>query len=142
MDKEQIIEKLAEIGVITTNVYPKSSFPQGGEINVGLFKREMLEDFYFFNSFDKKIYQFPKPDDINKYEKNVFNGNTKYLIPLHECTVVWEDKPFVELPDLPYRDMTLRHYAAIQLRQPNSGLDWLDVMIKEANSFEVNFSHV
>lgn len=28
--------------------------------------------------------------------------------------------------------MTLREYAAIQLRVPNSGTDWLDAMIREA----------
>lgn len=140
MEKEEIIEKLATIGIVTTNVYPKASFPKNGEIHVGLFKREMLEDFYFFNNFDKKIYQFQKVDNIEKYEKDVFKGNTKYLVPLHECHIVWEDKIYVELPDLPYKEMTLRHYASIQLRLPNSGLDWLDVMIKEANNLETNIA--
>ena len=31
-----------------------------------------------------------------------------------------------------YDGMTLRAYAAIQLRQPNSGIDWLDDMIRNA----------
>lgn len=30
---------------------------------------------------------------------------------------------------LPYQGMTLRQYAAIKLRVPNSGTDWLDEMI-------------
>jgi hypothetical protein len=31
-----------------------------------------------------------------------------------------------------YHGMTLRAYAAIQLRQPDSGIDWLDDMIRNA----------
>ena len=31
---------------------------------------------------------------------------------------------------LPYQGMTLRQYAAIKLRVPNSGTDWLDEMIR------------
>lgn len=33
----------------------------------------------------------------------------------------------------PERGMNLRQYAAIHLRVPDSGLDWLDKMIKKAN---------
>lgn len=32
----------------------------------------------------------------------------------------------------PYVGMTLRQYAAIKLRVPNSGTDWLDEMIRES----------
>lgn len=32
----------------------------------------------------------------------------------------------------PYLGMTLRQYAAIKLRVPNSGTDWLDKMIRES----------
>jgi len=31
-----------------------------------------------------------------------------------------------------YPGMSLRVYAAIKLRVPNSGLDWLDAMIRES----------
>ena len=31
---------------------------------------------------------------------------------------------------LPWQGMTLRQYAAIKLRAPNSGTDWLDEMIR------------
>lgn len=31
---------------------------------------------------------------------------------------------------LPWQGMTLRQYAAIKLRVPNSGTDWLDEMIR------------
>lgn len=32
--------------------------------------------------------------------------------------------------------MTLRQYAAIHLKVPNSGTDWLDEMIKQANKID------
>jgi hypothetical protein len=32
--------------------------------------------------------------------------------------------------------MTLRQYAAIKLKVPNSGTDWLDEMIEEANRLD------
>ena len=32
--------------------------------------------------------------------------------------------------------MTLRQYAAIHLKVPNSGMDWLDEMIEEANKLD------
>jgi hypothetical protein len=33
--------------------------------------------------------------------------------------------------------MTLRQYAAIKLRVPDSGIDWLDDMIREANKLDM-----
>jgi hypothetical protein len=34
------------------------------------------------------------------------------------------------------KGMTLREYAAIHLKVPNSGTDWLDEMIEEANKLD------
>ena len=50
--------------------------------------------------------------------------------------------PFVELdaegkPVAIETGMTLRQYAAIKLRVPNSGTDWLDKMIREARRDEL-----
>ena len=39
--------------------------------------------------------------------------------------------------DLDFAGMTLRQYAAIKLRVPNSGTDWLDEMIREARRDEL-----
>lgn len=36
----------------------------------------------------------------------------------------------------PNQGMTLREYAAIHLKVPNSGTDWLDKMIEEANKLD------
>ena len=36
--------------------------------------------------------------------------------------------------------MTLRQYAAIRLRVPDSGTDWLDEMIVKSRNFDVNDS--
>lgn len=35
--------------------------------------------------------------------------------------------------EVSHEGMTLRQYAAIKLRVPESGLDWLDAMIERAN---------
>jgi hypothetical protein len=35
-----------------------------------------------------------------------------------------------------YTGMTLRQYAAIKLKVPDSGTDWLDEMIVKANEFD------
>lgn len=132
MNKNDIIDKLLEIGITSKNVYPKSSFIYNDEICVGLYEREMKEDFYFFNKYDNKIYQCPHV--VNYKEAFDYDADTeKYMVPLSYCQVVWEDKPFVEKPDLPYRDMTLRQYACIHLRIPDSGLPWLDTLIKETS---------
>jgi G:T-mismatch repair DNA endonuclease (very short patch repair protein) len=36
-------------------------------------------------------------------------------------------------PAINYHGMTLRQYAAIRLRVPDSGTDWLDDMIRKSN---------
>jgi hypothetical protein len=35
--------------------------------------------------------------------------------------------------------MTLRQYAAIKLKVPDSGTDWLDDMIRKSNEFDMMF---
>lgn len=137
MNKHDIIEKLREIGIESDNAYPKSSFMHGGDIYVSFFERELRTDFYFFNTFDKKLYRVRKMSDLSGLPTNEYKGNKNYLVKLSDCEVIWEDKPFVELPDLPFSSMTLRHYAAIHLREPLSGLDWLDEMIKKSKTKEV-----
>ena len=136
MKKNDIIEKLQELGIKSGNAYPKSSFPYGGyngEIVVGLYEREMKDDFYFYNNYDKKLYVWRK-DGI---EYDVDNASEKFMVPLSRCEVIWEDKPYVELPDKPYREMTMREYACIQMLIPESGLDWLDALIQKAKAGKV-----
>lgn len=136
MTKDELKEKLNELGIQTENCFPKSTFPYNGEIVVGLYEREMKEDFYFFGKYDKKIYKFPKPTNTQNYD--VDSGSDKRLIPLQECEMVWEDKPFVEKIDAPFGTMTLRQYACIQLGVPDSGLEWLDNLIKQRNHGTIN----
>lgn len=132
MTKEDIIEKLKNLGIITTNCFPKSSFVKGDDVYVGFFKREIEDDFYFYNTYDKKVYKLPKVENIDIYTKDEFNGKVKYLIPLSSAEVLWEDKPFEELPDKSFAQMTLREYACIHTRVPNSGNRWLDEIIKQS----------
>lgn len=134
MNTEAIRNTLAGIGITTDNCYPKSSFAKpDGIIYVGLFKREMLEDFYFYNTYDKKIHVFRKPENIEVYQKDNFRGSVKFLVPMDQCEVVWEEKEFIELPDDQFGNMSLRDYACIHLRYPGSNLEWLNILIKEAN---------
>lgn len=132
MNKEELGKKLVELGITSQNFYTKSTFIKYGDVCLGLYKREMNDDFYFFNTFDKKIYKFSKPSSIDGYQTDIFGGHTKYLIPLSECGVIWEEKEYVELPDAFYNSMTLRQYACIQLKVPESGLSWLDQLISKS----------
>jgi len=101
-------------------------------VYVGCFKSELEDNFYFYNTYDQKIYGLPKMADTSVFSKDVFNGKTKYLVPLSRAEEIWEDRPFEELPDLAYSKMTLRHYACIKLKVADSGLAWLDKLIKES----------
>lgn len=131
MTKDELKEKLSELGIETDNCFPKSTFPHNKIISVGLYEREMREDFYFYSKYDNKIYRLPKAVDIKSYE--IDKSSDKRMVPLTDCEVMWEDKPFVEKLDAAYNTMTLRQYACIQMRIPDTGLDWLDNLIKEGN---------
>ena len=56
--------------------------------------------------------------------------------PAFPCETVGTDKHGEYR--LPYQGMTLRQYAAIKLRAPNSGTDWLDELIR--TSFRDEFA--
>ena len=128
MTRDELKEKLTELGIQTENYFPKSTFPFDGHICVGLYEREMKSDFYFFGRYDKKIYVWKKTNEIYKKDTT----SEKFMVPLVDCEVVWEDKPFVEKPDAPFGTMTLRQYACIHLKEPDSGIDWLDNLIKQS----------
>lgn len=131
MNKEQIIEKLKELGIDSTNAHPKSSFlTEQKTVVVALYEREMKGAFFFYNNYDKKVYKTANNLPLDEYTKDP--KSDKYLIPLSWCTIIWEDKPFQELEDEPYRDMTLRQYACIHLRVPNTGLSWLNELISQS----------
>lgn len=127
MKKEEIIEKLKEFGIKTTNCFPKKTFLRELVPVVALYERELKEDFYFYTEFEKRIYKVPKGVTSTYFD----DSTEKHIILLSDCDIQWEDKPYEELEDLSYRDMTLRHYACIQLGVPNSGLPWLDELIKQ-----------
>lgn len=138
MNKEELIEKLRELGIDSDNVYPKKSFKKDSDIYIGLYLREMQDDFYFYNDYDKKIYKIPVTDEVEKYEMEKFGDSYKYLIPKGDWEIVWEDVPYQEKPDLAYNSMTVRQYACIHLRVPDSGLPWLDEIIKSAPPVETH----
>lgn len=129
MEKEQIISKLKDIGINTLNAYPKKSFLHNGIVVISCYKRELKEDFFFYNSFSNSIYKIPLQDiDFLEFD----TSREKYIIPETKWEKIWEDKPFEELPDVPFKEMTLRQYACIQLKVPETDLPWLNEIIKKS----------
>jgi len=135
MNKVDIQGKLQDMGIFTDNVYPKSTFISDDNVVVGLYPREMTSDFFFYNNYDKKIYRWKFTKDISIYPVDERSG--KSLVPLSDCIVMWEDIPFIEKPDKPFKEMTLREYACIHLKVPDSGLDWLNILIEKVANVTV-----
>lgn len=142
MQKQQLINKLRELGIDTDNCYPKKSFISDFVPVVGMYENEFTEDFYFHSDYQNKIYKLPKlsTEVLDTLQKDVFQGKTKRLVPLSMCEIVWEDKPYEEPLDVPFEKMTLRQYTCIHRGVPKSGLPWLDAIIKESHdiSREIN----
>jgi hypothetical protein len=132
MDKTQIIEKLAELGITTVNCYPKKTYLRDGVPHIGLYESELKDDFYHYDEYTKAMYKLPKAK-YSSYELEDFNGTSKYQVPFVKFEKIWDNKPFVEVVDVSYRDMTLRQHTCIELEIPDSGLDWLDILITKAN---------
>lgn len=138
MDKDGIISKLRELGILSENCYPKKSFIDSGEPVVGLYKGEFASDFYFYTPFDKTLYVLRKTD-YTKFKENEFGGATKYIVPLRDCETVWKDQPKeeIELPDEAFGSLTMRDYACIHLKVPKSRLPWLNELIKEGQQHDI-----
>ena len=139
MTKEEIEKKLTELGIITTKCYSKTSFISDGFPSIGCFPSELKsEDFYFFNKFDSKIYKVPFNKDfkdVYKLDKSMSIKDrevVKYVVPLSMASLVYEDIPFKQLPDKSFKEITLREYACIHLKVPNSGNPWLDEIIQRS----------
>lgn len=131
--KEKIIQKLKELGIDSDNCYPKKTFMKNFELVVGVFASEFESDCYFAGDYGKKLYKIPATTKFKAmYEKDTFQGKDKWLVPVSSCQIVWEDKAFVELPNSPFSSVTLREYACIHLKLPQSGNPWLDTLIKES----------
>lgn len=129
--KEEIISKLEELGIKSSNVFPKKSFLFEDVPSISCFKRELLSDFYFYNSYDRKLYILKK-SELTDFQTDEFNGVIKYIVPLSKCEEIWEDVPYVELEDVSFKDMTLRDYACIHLKIPKSNHGWLNELIRSA----------
>jgi hypothetical protein len=131
MTANEITQKLKSIGIDSTNCYPKTILNKANGVFVGLYPREVEEDFYFPDKGDKRIYRIPRPDYLEQYEFEKFGKDYKYQIPKRDWETVWEDKEFEEKPDKAFKEMTLREYACIKLKIPDSGNQWLDTLIKK-----------
>lgn len=129
MDKKEVIDKLKSLGIDTTNVYNKKTFLDQNIVVVSMFESELREDFYFWNERDNKIYKLPGSQNKQSFTFEV--SSNRYFVPFSLFLVVWEDKPYRELPDKPFSNITVREYACIHLGIPNSGNEWLDNLIIE-----------
>lgn len=134
MTQEELGAKLKALGINTKNYYPKKSFLRNGEPCVGLFERELKEDFYFHNNFDDKIYQLSatSPTDLEEEEHE---GRTKYIVPLSRCSELQAAEEYVTLEDEQYGNMTLRDYACIHLKVPETDKTWLNTLIKKSREW-------
>lgn len=131
MDKQQLQDKLLELGIECKNCYPKSSFIHNGVAVVSCFESELREESYFFNRYDSTIYHVPhNPNFKNVYQKDESSG--KYLLPMSEVVKFWKDEPIKEHNDSHLSNMTLREYACIHLGVPDSGKHWLDEIIRKS----------
>lgn len=134
MEKQEIINKLKELGIQSENCYPKNSFidRESAEPVVGLYKTEFASDFYFYVAFDKTLYVLRKTD-FSQFKEDIFLGKTKWLVPLSKCEEVWKDVPLedIEMIDEQFSKMTLRDYACIHLKVPKTNYPWLNEIIKE-----------
>lgn len=144
MTQEELGKLLKELGINTRNYYPKKSFNWNGVPSVGLFERELKEDFYFHNNYDNCVYKHDATDDIATLETDNFNNMEKFIIPLSNCEKIYpetatvshveaveEEEEFVEQDDAPHREMTIRDYAAIKWMKPISNKPWLNKLISE-----------
>jgi len=128
--KQEIIEKLIELGIDSTNCYPKKTFLFNGEKVISMFREEFQDDFYFPYLYGKKLMKVKKDPLFEKiYQKDSLNGRETWIVPISCCEVVWEDKPLVEKEDVPFSQMTLRDYACIHLKIPDSQKEWLNQLI-------------
>lgn len=137
----------------TENCREKKTFTSllnGGKTSISCFDWELKDDFYFFVPYNRKYFKLEKRADISYYPLDT--KYDKYVIPLEDCEELEMLTEEVEIPlneqkqkddwskveffeekdDLEFKKMTLRQYACIHLKIPNSGIDWLDKIIKQA----------
>lgn len=127
MTQEILSNKLKELGVQSENFYTKKSFLIDGIPYIGCYERELKEDFYFYNNFDNNIYKIVFNNNYSFEQNKVTN---RFLVPLALCIPILNDE-YVEKEDVPYKDMTLRDYVAIQLSIPVSNKEWLNTIIND-----------
>ena len=152
MEKKEIIQKLKELGIDSENCYPKKTFVLDKEVLVACYKRELLDNFYFFLEYDKTMYKISKIADIEELPTNNFMGSTKYLVPFDFCVPIWtapadevrqqdseqyledgmkkyEHEIYQELEDDAMKLMTIRDLYAIIQNKPVSNKTWLNNII-------------
>ena len=135
---------------------PRMAYYYEGEKIISLYPSEIIGGQDIYTEFVSKDY-YPE-DKERKLYKWVFNadfeteyktsnphpvtGDKRYLIPVDELIEVAElhenqniiddfDAEPSAGTDVPYADMTLRDYAAIQLKTPCSNKKWLNEIINK-----------
>ncbi len=124
-------------GIITTNCYPKKTFLREEVPTIGLFGKELKEDFYFIVEYTGKYY---KLSGINKenFPKEIFGSSEKYQIPLSLAQEL-KNKPKSNQPEVEFKEqedahfmgeVTLRDLATLFLKKPVSNKQWLNDLVK------------
>lgn len=132
MEKERALEKLKELGIETQNFFNKKTYVRNNEVCIGIFpvEADREEVFYFSINSEEKLYGVDrvvvKDCDLEKHF-----GQDKYQVPLRHATLLWQNQPYVEMPDLPFTKMTVRMFYAMLQNKPVSNVDWLDTLIRQ-----------
>ena len=150
------------LGIPNAEFIPKMAYKPTGkdEKHIGFFKSEVEKETDIYIEFASREYEPEDPEHrlykwkYNPHYKQEY-GTTeeplRYLVPVAELSVVhMPEEPASEEKgsglsttnlefdltdpetDPPYSMMTLRDYAAIQLRVPRSNKEWLNEMIRES----------
>lgn len=132
MEKERALEKLKELGIETQNFHTKKTYAWNNKACIGIFpvEAEREDKFYFSTNNDEKIYMIAS-DVVKSCTIEQHYGKDKYQVPLELAVLLWEDKPFTELIDVPFSKITARMFYAMVQNKPVSNVDWLDTLIKQ-----------
>jgi hypothetical protein len=131
MEKEKALAKLKELGIQSTNYTDqKRPYTLNGRVCIGVFPAEASRDTHFYFNLRDILYSISQ-EDIKSSDLDTFQGKEKYQVPLEKCSIIWEDRPFEEVVDLPFSKMTARMFYAMLQNKPVSNVDWLDALIRQ-----------
>ena len=133
--KEKHTPLFEKEGVSNPKFIPRMAYKQNKELIIGFYERDIYGGVDIYTEFVST-------------DPHAATGDRRYLIPVEELICVDEfhkekeaqaieeendEPPFESMPDpasdVPYADMTLRDFCAIEWKQPVSQKKWLNTLI-------------